>query len=437
MKMETKNELDRIKQTLKWVWNNKYSDFYRKKYEKAGIDASKVKNWEDFRKIPFLERREIAQSDPYDRVFLPEKKIKGLLTTSGTSGQEPLVIFNKQDGINYRGRDISFAEYILYEKLKKIGAKRLATFRVLFACNMYCLESSSDNFRVLLDMNNLAASAIVAAKARIDAIETTATTLYFFTPYLKERYDLRNIKYIQLSGEYCSNQKIQLIRRTYPNAVVTRNYGSNEDRVRGRQCIEQGKKGSALLHVASKIKYIECIDPETKESLGYNKEGECVVTVLDKFAFPVIRYRTGDEIIFRKEKCSCGDKSPLFEILGRIGTDSVSIQGGRLTRIMAEKALEKLKADITVDYRFHIYEKIIRGEISYLLEAELVPQNLKLLNNERLKDKIKKAISENLYLSPSLTLQKLVEKGAFLPLEVKLVEQIPFENKRKIFVTHY
>jgi len=60
------------------------------------------------------------------------------------------------------------------------------------------------------------------------------------------------------------------------------------------------------MHINEDHFFAETIDPDTGESLPEGEKGELVFTCLDKDAFPMVRYRTRDICVLKREKCSCG-----------------------------------------------------------------------------------------------------------------------------------
>ena len=60
------------------------------------------------------------------------------------------------------------------------------------------------------------------------------------------------------------------------------------------------------MHINEDHFLAEIIDPETEEVLPEGSKGELVFTALDKEAFPLLRYRTRDICVLKREKCSCG-----------------------------------------------------------------------------------------------------------------------------------
>ena len=81
------------------------------------------------------------------------------------------------------------------------------------------------------------------------------------------------------------------------------------------------------IHVWGDLAYVEVIDPETKEQLGPGEKGELVITMLQKEALPMIRYRVGDITSYDDSECSCGRAHVrISRITGRVD-DMLIIRG--------------------------------------------------------------------------------------------------------------
>jgi phenylacetate-CoA ligase len=82
------------------------------------------------------------------------------------------------------------------------------------------------------------------------------------------------------------------------------------------------------LHLFSDVFLPEIIDPATDEPAPEGQDGELVITTLTKEALPLVRYRTGDIVSIRSERCAaCGRTSPrISKIRGR--TDDMLIIRG-------------------------------------------------------------------------------------------------------------
>jgi phenylacetate-CoA ligase len=60
------------------------------------------------------------------------------------------------------------------------------------------------------------------------------------------------------------------------------------------------------MHINEDHFIAEIIDPDTGEVLPEGSKGELVFTAITKQAFPLLRYRTRDNCILSRKKCSCG-----------------------------------------------------------------------------------------------------------------------------------
>ena len=87
-------------------------------------------------------------------------------------------------------------------------------------------------------------------------------------------------------------------------------------------CTEQ-----AGVHMWSDIALVEIIDPDTGLPVPDGERGEMVVTILQKEALPIIRYRTGDITSINHAPCACGRTHPrIARIAGRVD-DMLIIRG--------------------------------------------------------------------------------------------------------------
>ena len=130
------------------------------------------------------------------------------------------------------------------------------------------------------------------------------------------------------------------------------------------ECSEQ--KG---FHVWGDLAYIEILDPDTGESLGPGEKGELVVTMLQKEALPMIRYKIGDITSFDDEVCPCGRTHPrLMRISGRVD-DMLIIRGINVFPSQIEYALMAIPEvgqhfQIVVDRKGALDDMLVRVEVS-------------------------------------------------------------------------
>ncbi len=423
----------RLKKILLYAYKNPHSKFYFNKYKKLDFKPSKIVSIDDFNKVPFLTRNDIVEADPLDRVFIPEKDIVSATMTSGTTGSGPMIIASGRRRQPFKGKNQYIYDAIFFTKLRKRGIRKILTIGSSQTSNRFIIAPPSDMFQVFVEVGNLTLAAEVVKKLKIEALFLSATTLYFLHPYLVEKNTLNNIKFIRISGEMCSDEKFKLLKRLYSKAEFTAGYAATEIGVIGYQCEFLEGKNAKDYHIADFI-YPEIIDSNTLKNVEKGEVGELVLTTLDKKDFVAIRYRMGEEAKFL-DKCSCGDKSPVVSILGRIGVDSISILGARFVRADLEKVFFS-NDRILPDFKLHIYEKAVGLSITYEIVGHVVPKNKKYIGDSKFETKIATDIERKIRVSPTLNLSDLVRKGIFLPFKIKTVEELPQETKRRVFVVH-
>lgn len=87
-------------------------------------------------------------------------------------------------------------------------------------------------------------------------------------------------------------------------------------------------EGPGAMHVNEGEFICEVVDPATGGPVDDGQPGELVVTNLGRTASPVVRYRTGDIVVRRRDACACGRTWARLDggVLGR-ADDMVSIRG--------------------------------------------------------------------------------------------------------------
>jgi len=103
--------------------------------------------------------------------------------------------------------------------------------------------------------------------------------------------------------------------------------GASEVGPHGMECAE----APGGVHILESEFIAEVIDPVTQRPVGEGQSGELVLTNLGRCGWPVIRYRTGDQVRLTRNRCACGRWFARMEggILGRID-DMLIIRGNNV-----------------------------------------------------------------------------------------------------------
>jgi len=111
------------------------------------------------------------------------------------------------------------------------------------------------------------------------------------------------------------------IQRTF-GCKVFNQYGSREVGTVASEC--QAQEG---LHIFTPLQKLEILNAEGQPVKGEDI-GEIIITNLDNYSMPLIRYRIGDTGCFSDKRCSCGRGLPLLkEVSGRVFAHFVKKDG--------------------------------------------------------------------------------------------------------------
>jgi len=174
-----------------------------------------------------------------------------------------------------------------------------------------------------------------------------------------------------VTGETVAPSDTADIRSAFGAPVVVE-YGSRDCGFIAGGC-EAGR-----LHVAEENVIVEILD-ESGQPAKPGEVGELVVTILEAFATPLIRYRIGDLALVPADaedrpdgRCSCGRASrQLMDVRGRVTDQIVRRENGEVRRMHAlsliyvlreaeglqqfrivQKALSRLEVEVVADARF-------------------------------------------------------------------------------------
>ena len=154
------------------------------------------------------------------------------------------------------------------------------------------------------------------------------SSLYQFVTFLSEKGLTSRW---QLKGIIASAEMLHLHYRALAedvfNTKVYNRYGGREVGLIAMECAE------GRMHINCRDIYLEINSPNP-----YTEPGEILVTQLNNYAMPFIRYRIGDIGCLSNEVCPCGNQLPILaELLGRTTATfrtrtGTLIHGGYFTR---------------------------------------------------------------------------------------------------------
>ena len=169
------------------------------------------------------------------------------------------------------------------------------------------------------------------------------------------------------------------------------------------------------IHLPADIVYPEIIDPETGEHVKPGETGELVVTMLQKQAFPLVRYRVRDLTCLMEEPCPCGRTSPrIARIRGR-SDDMLIVRGINVFPSQVEHALMQVP-EVNGQYMIVLERKGALDRMT--VQVEIKPEAF----SDKMEDmlKLKKSIEYEMkkYLNISVEVE-LKDHGSLPSFEGK------------------
>jgi phenylacetate-CoA ligase len=301
--------------------------FYRKRFKDSGFKPELVENTDDLKKIPFLTKDDIRKNlDDLKWENCPGGLFR--YNTGGSTGNPLVFYFDKRRQsydkaarmLTHNWWDIGIGDKELYlwgspleiskqDKLKEI--RDSLTNELLISA----FELSEKEIPGIMKKIN---------KFRPDCVFGYPSTIALFckmSEKLGYKLDDYGIKAVFTTAEVLFDHQKETITKAFGNTPVVDSYGSREGGFICHQC----KEGN--YHVIDSNYILELIKDGNEVEEG--QEGEVVITHLDAWGMPFIRYRTGDVARRGDKNCKCGRTwSTIKNIQGRT-TDFIVTPDGR------------------------------------------------------------------------------------------------------------
>ena len=369
--METisQEELDELQyRLLKSQVTRLYSSspFYHARMREAKVLPDDIRSLDDIVKLPFVHKQDLRDNYPEGMMSAPRRDIVRFHASSGTTGKPTVVCYTK--------KDIGTWTESLARGLTSIG---LGPDDVIQVSNTYGLFSGGLGFHYAGE--RIGAAVVPAStgntERQIELIQDLGVTAMAATPsYLlhlgevaeKMGVSIKNDTKLRvglLGGEPWSTKMRDRIS-DWLGVKGINCYGSSE--MYGPMFTECSEQDG--IHVWGDIAYAEVLDQDTGERVAPGERGELVLTMLQKEALPMIRYRVGDITEIESEPCACGRTHPrIRRIFGRVD-DMLIIRGINVFPSQVEHTLMGIPEvgdhfEIVVDRKGALDTMLVRVEL--------------------------------------------------------------------------
>ena len=328
-KIETmpKEELQALQlELLQKLVKDTYRDskFYRERMDAAGVKPEDIKTLDDIRKLPFMKKTDLRDNYP-DKLFVrPYSELVRVHVSSGTTGKPTVVGYTRKDLENWaesldRGM-VSFGmdENDMLENAHGYGlfTGGLGVHDAATRLGATVLPTSTGNTNRQIDlMCDLPVTTIAGTPSYLFHIADTCDQRG-----IDIRKDTKLRKAIAGGEPWSESMRRKLQERT--GIRVHNCYGASE--FYGPMFLECSEQCGA--HIWADLCLMEVLHDDGTPCKDGEK-GNIVVTMLQKEAFPLIRYRIGDISSITWEKCKCGRTHPRLDRISGRADDMLVVKG--------------------------------------------------------------------------------------------------------------
>jgi phenylacetate-CoA ligase len=318
----------------------RHSDFYKKRFDEAGVKPGDIKTLEDLQKLPFTYKRDLRDTYPTGMFCVPNEQLVRFHVSSGTTGKPTVV--------GYTQNDIDVWTTSLARAMTSIGVGRGDIVQVGYGYGLF-----TGGLGAHYGAEEVGATVLPVSSGnterQIELMQDLGSTVIACTPsYFLFMNEVANTTGISIKGEtqlrvgiFGAEPWTEEMRRRIEESTGIKAYdiyGTSE--LSGplfTECMYQDG-----IHIWADQFLIEVIDPVTGEQLSDGERGELVITTLAKEALPLIRYRIGDITVINREECKCGRTHPrIMRVLGRVD-DMLIIRGINVFPGQIESVLMKI-----------------------------------------------------------------------------------------------
>ena len=320
-------QTEKMKQIITHSYNN--TIYYKEVLDELSLKPSDFQSLADLKKLPIIGKADIRDrwKDLIASDYLKYKPMHRV--TSGTTGQT-FQYYNdaKSWGMNWatKIRTFSWGGYTF-------GKDKIATLK---GGSMLREAKQSVKGRFWKYLNNYYDLPVInltnesmeqyyneIISNKIKYLRGFPTAVYAFAKYIYETHGELPLQATFTSAEYLQDFQREQITKTFGTNHIDA-YGCGDGMAGANQC-----EKTEGYHVNIETSILEVIN-EQGNSCKEGEQGEIVLTSLNDYAMPLIRYTPGDVAVIGKNNCSCGRTLPLLsKIVGRT-SDLIYLPNGRI-----------------------------------------------------------------------------------------------------------
>ncbi|MDR2642417.1 MAG: phenylacetate--CoA ligase [Planctomycetaceae bacterium] len=337
--------------------------WYREQLNQLKLTPSDIRSFDDMYKLPFITKQVLRDTYPFGLFAVPMEKIVRMHASSGTTGK-PIVVAHTRE-------DLAVWAQSVVRSLCSYGVGPGDILQNAYGYGLFTgglgLHDGGQALGVtVVPISGGNTERQVMLMRDFGATVVSCTPSYFLHIIDKAQsmgVDLRTLP-VRVGAFGAEPWSDEMRKRIESDAGIKAYdiYGLTEicGPGVGAECVHQNGT-----HLFEDHFYPEIIDPETLEPLPDGQVGELVFTTLDRFAMPMIRYRTRDLTALIPEPCPCGRTIRRMRRIAARSDDMVIIRGVNIFPSQIEAAL--LQVEGTAPH----YQIVLTREFGGLDEIEV------------------------------------------------------------------
>lgn len=416
-----KLQLERLQATVRHCMN---SEFYKKRFDEAGLKPEDIKSLDDIRKIPFTTKQDLRDTYPFGMASVPLRQCVRLHSSSGTTGNPTVILHTQKDldewadavarclwMVGLRPDDV-FQNSSGYGMFTgglgfQYGAERLGALTVPAAAG-----NSLRQIKFFTDFGTTAVHAVPSYVTRLyEVMQETG---------VDPRRDTK-LRILAIGAEPHSEEQRKRIEnllgvKAYNSFGMSEMCGPGV----GFECKEQNG-----MHFWEDYYVVEIVNPETLQPVPDGEIGELVLTTLNREAMPLLRYRTRDLTRVLGRSCPCGRNHVRLDRMKGRSDDMIVLRGVNIFPIQIEKILMQFR-ELGNNYLITLTTDDDNDNMTVEVEiAEMFTDDYARL--QQLTKAITRALKDEILLTPHV---RLVPKGS-LPVSEGKAQRVV--DKRKVY----
>jgi phenylacetate-CoA ligase len=332
---------EKLRRLIRHAYRN--VPYYRGRMQEAGVRPEDIRGQADLHKLPLLTKDDIRQHLYFDIMSEDHDKSEILkVTTSGSTG-EPFVCYADRRQLEFRWaatlRSQEWTGYRFGDRCVRLWHQTLGMSR---SQAMKEIGDAILTRRKFIPVFEMREDLLAAMVREIDAwrpvlLDGYAEALNFLAQYIQSAGGLGNHPRAVMSSAQSLPDKSRAVIEEAFGCRVFDKYGSREFSGIAYEC-----EAHCGHHVVAEGYIVEIL--RDGQPAGPGETGEVVITDLNNYCMPFVRYRIGDlaEAVDPREQCTCGRGLPrVGAIDGRVqsiiqGTDGRYLPGTFFAHLLKE-----------------------------------------------------------------------------------------------------